>query len=62
MAIEADFMREYRIDDSELARLSWRRFLVLLHGLSPEALYPQLVEKTPKQVDDTEAATIMSQA
>jgi hypothetical protein len=34
--VEADFMREYRIDLAvDLARLSWRRFIVLLRGLSP---------------------------
>lgn len=34
-AIEADFRREYRLDlATELERMSWRRFLVLLRGLS----------------------------
>lgn len=33
--VEADFWREYRIDiTADLGRISWRRFLMLLGGLS----------------------------
>ena len=56
-------MREYRITGRELARLGVRRFSVLLRGLSPDALFPQLVEKTPKRIDDpSEAAALMARA
>ncbi|CAN5751042.1 hypothetical protein BH23CHL7_BH23CHL7_17350 [soil metagenome] len=38
MLVEADFMRDYRVDLAvDLARMSWRRFLVLLRGLSPNS-------------------------
>lgn len=41
--MEADFLREYRIDlVRELPQLSWRRFLVLLAGLSSESRIAQL--------------------
>jgi hypothetical protein len=36
--VESDFLREYNLDLSEaLPRMSWRRFLVLLRGLSPQS-------------------------
>jgi hypothetical protein len=36
--VEADFMREYRIDlVAELPRLTLRRFLVLVRGLGPNS-------------------------
>lgn len=39
-AIEADFLREYRLDLlAALPQLSWRRFLALLGGLSPDAAF-----------------------
>lgn len=35
-AIEADFLRDYRISLMEqLDSMSWRRFIVLLHNLNP---------------------------
>lgn len=38
--IEADFQREYGIDLSEsLSRISWRRFTILLQGLSRESVF-----------------------
>jgi hypothetical protein len=34
--IESDFLREYRLDLAvEIDRISWRRFVALLNGLSP---------------------------
>lgn len=53
MIIEADFMREYRIDTGQALRegMSWRRFQVLLLGLSGEsrlaALCAQMTEDKP---------------
>lgn len=36
-AIEADFLRDYRIDLMEqLDHMSWRHFLALLNNLSPQ--------------------------
>lgn len=36
--VEADFLREYGLDlSTDLAGMTWRRFLVLLRGLSPNA-------------------------
>ncbi len=36
--MEADFLREYGLDlSTALAGMTWRRFLVLLRGLSPNA-------------------------
>lgn len=39
--IEADFMREYGIDLTEVffTTLSFRRFMALLNALSPEAIF-----------------------
>jgi hypothetical protein len=36
--LEADFTREYGIN-LVTARLSWRRFLILANGLSPNSLW-----------------------
>lgn len=34
--MEADFLREYRIDLSkEIGDITWRKFLILIRGLSP---------------------------
>jgi hypothetical protein len=36
--VEADFQREYRLDLVEaLDRLTWRKFLALVAGLSPQS-------------------------
>src|SRR6185369_13689256 len=36
--VEADFLREYEIDlGRELEAMTWRRFLILLRGLSPQS-------------------------
>lgn len=36
--MEADFQREYNLNlKIDLPRLSWRRFMVLLRGLSPNS-------------------------
>ncbi len=38
--IEADFYREYRLDLVEvISIISWRRFVMLLNGLSVDSLY-----------------------
>ncbi len=38
--IEADFQREYGMDlVAELPKLSWRKFLVLLRGFSPNSVF-----------------------
>lgn len=36
--LEADFTREYGIDLTT-ARISWRRFLILSNGLSPDSMW-----------------------
>lgn len=44
--IEADFLREYRIDLREVLRddsFSWRRFFALLRGLSPQSAYANAI-------------------
>lgn len=47
--IEADFQREYRIDlCSQLHSLSWRKFLVLLNGLSVNSTLSFVVHKSKK--------------
>lgn len=61
-AIEADFMRDYRIDLVEqLENMSWRRFLVLLHNLTPYgsvAIKAHELSKEPAETtkQDDEAA------
>lgn len=38
--IEADFQREYGIDlVADLSKMSWRKFLVLMRGLSKDAVF-----------------------
>lgn len=42
-AIESDFQREYNIDlITYISTMSWRRFVVLLRGLSGESRWYQL--------------------
>jgi len=52
--IEADFQREYQIDlNLSLASLTWRRFVVLLGGLSGESRWQGALQngkKKPREV------------
>lgn len=46
--MEADFLREYDIHlDRELSKITWRKFMVLLRCLSPNAATLALL--TPKE-------------
>jgi len=36
--------------------MSYRRFVILLQGLSPNSVWFNLVSNTPKTIDDPEAA------
>lgn len=48
-AIEADFAREYRINLAEAVWwMPWRRFLVLLRDLSPDATWVRLARSKLK--------------
>jgi len=41
--VEADFQREYQINlICDIKTMNWRRFIVLLTGLSPDSLWHQL--------------------
>lgn len=54
--IEADFMREYRIDlVKELPAMSWRRFMVLVSGLSVNSHF-YLSFQGQKTIEDPTAA------
>ena len=45
--IESDFLREYRIDlFQEITSMSWRRFKVLLRGLSSQSCWYIINQKT----------------
>lgn len=63
--IEADFQREYGIDlVSEIGGMSWRRFSVLLSGLSRDAVFivsKQKDKDQPKVIEgtDPEAADVV---
>lgn len=42
--LEADFQREYQIDlNASIGSMPWRRFLVLLAGLSPNSAFRAMV-------------------
>lgn len=48
--VEADFQRDYGINlVSELPRMSWRRFRVLLNGLSPYGALASHYEEAAKR-------------
>lgn len=36
--------------------------MALLQGLSPQSVFKQLVDKTPRRVDENEAAALMARA
>lgn len=60
-AIEADFLRDYRIRLVEhLEHMSWRYFLVLLHNLTPygavAARVQEMAQKPSEDEADDEAA------
>ncbi|NUK09747.1 hypothetical protein HRW18_17390 [Streptomyces lunaelactis] len=58
-SIESDLAREYHLDAEHLARLSTRRFLVLLGGLPAESAFGRLWQRTPRTVTDpTEIARL----
>jgi hypothetical protein len=47
--LEADFLREYGLDLNEVVtRISWRRFMALVSGLSPNSAFRMVVSETPK--------------
>lgn len=48
--MEADFLREYRLDlVDQLDSLSWRRFTVLLSGLSPQSAFLNAMVRKKKE-------------
>lgn len=52
--VEADFLREYQIDLLQAVNnLSWRRFLALLSGLSPQSAFLNKLasQRQPTDVD-----------
>lgn len=52
-AIEADFIRDYRIDLMEqLDGMSWRRFLVLLNNLSPHGAVSAQIRASQDRNDE----------
>lgn len=57
-AIEADFMRDYRIDLSvQLNTMSWRRFSVLLNNLNPDGAVSariRVLKEKPNLNDNTD--------
>lgn len=65
--IEADFQREYGINLGEsISIMSWRRFTVLLQGLSRESIYiivnsnDQEAQEQEEILDDVEAMALMN--
>jgi hypothetical protein len=47
--IEADFLREYRIDlSADIHSMTWRRFSVLLNHLSVDSLLRNIIEQRKK--------------
>jgi len=53
--IEADFQREYGIDLVKLLpEMSWRRFFVLLQGLSPNSVFVLVNSKDGKESTTTD--------
>ena len=56
--MEADFQRDYGINLREEAeRMSWRRFLVLLHNLSPYGAVAMRTKELQKQARDEDPET-----
>lgn len=55
--IEADFQREYGLDTARcLDRMSWRRFLVLLRGLSTESSFKKMLTSENRVIQDEQEA------
>lgn len=55
--IEADFLREYSVDlINELKEMTYRRFVILLQGLSPNSVWFNLVSNMPLTIEDPKAA------
>ncbi|WP_373323199.1 Gp15 family bacteriophage protein [Alkalihalobacterium chitinilyticum] len=49
-AIEADFQREYRINlEESIHTISWRRFLILVKGLSQKSVLVGIMQSQKKQ-------------
>lgn len=63
-AIEADFLRDYRIDLLEqLDYMTWRKFLVLLNNLSPNgAVAVQIRSENEKPEPDEQADEVAANA
>lgn len=60
-SIEADFYREYRIDlVVEIKKISWRRFCVLLSGLSPNSLWANIVNSAEIVLDGEDGERAVS--
>lgn len=45
--VEADLQREYGIDAAQIGGMSWRRFSVLLRGLSPQSMFSTMNHEAP---------------
>ena len=55
-AIEADFLRDYRIDLIEqLDHMTWRHFLALLNNLSPQGAVAVRIRSELQRQDNTTA-------
>jgi len=59
-SIEADFQREYNMDLVVwIHKLSWRKFIILLRGLSPNSIWFNLVKQaqsSTKVIEDPKVA------
>ncbi|MCE5200847.1 bacteriophage Gp15 family protein [bacterium] len=56
--MESDFQREYGIDlETSLRSLTWRRFLVLMGGLSSNSRLVMAMAHESKTVTDPKAAS-----
>lgn len=63
--IEADFQREYHIDLSKsLSDMSWRRFTILLQGLSKNSVFVTIASQEQQNhgdiLDDNQAVALMN--
>ena len=55
-AVEADFLRDYRIDLIEqLDHMTWRHFLALLNNLSPQGAVAVRIRSELQRQDNTTA-------
>jgi len=58
--LEADMLREYRLDLAEvLPKLSWRRFMVLVRGLSPNSATVTKVQEHRRKFSGTDQVNVM---